>query len=547
MDAPILPDDLTNLTDSELEDLANSIAAKGDSLAESDDLTDDVIADIEALADAKEAVDTEMARRADELTALQERREAAVRRFRGEASSEPDADAETAEAAPVEELQPAIVASTKRGTAGLTNRRPTVSAPKETAPKKEFMRATAHAAGVPEGHVFSTPLEVAAAIVKKRMSMGTIPDGVKGEQLAIASGMKSGIEFSIGADAVENFEVLRRVQTQHQSLVASGSYCAPLSPSYDFYRLAEVQNPVETVLPTVQAPRGGIRYIVSPNTTAALAAASNALDISPDTRSYSGSTVQYTSGPKSFATVSCPSVAEREVEAISQIVQFDNLNYRAFPEQVQAFMEDVAVAFASRKEVYYLDFIDTNSTAVTADFGYGASRSVLNDWTKTAVAYRKRHGMRRGATLQVLAPDWAMDAIKLDMALDGQQGLQYWQVSDAQVTAALRERGMDVAWYNDAASTVTAQKFNSAQAAGLLKAWPTTISAYFFSSGTFVRLDGGTLDLGLVRDSTLNRTNDLQLFMEEWIGMAKLGFESIRITSTVKVNGAAPAGVTAAS
>jgi hypothetical protein len=35
-----------------------------------------------------------------------------------------------------------------------------------------------------------------------------------------------------------------------------------------------------------------------------------------------------------------------------------------------------------------------------------------------------------------------------------------------------------------------------------------------FPEGTFLYIDGGTLDLGLVRDSTLNSTNDFQVFGE---------------------------------
>ena len=154
--------------------------------------------------------------------------------------------------------------------------------------------------------------------------------------------------------------------------------------------------------------------------------------------------------------------------------------------------------------------------------------------------------MRRDATLTIAAPDWAMDALRLDMALDGQQGLSYWDITDAQILAALAQRGLAPIWYNDNPTGVTPnQKFNAAQAAGALNPLPTQVYSYIYAPGTFVRLDGGSLDVGLVRDSTLNRTNDLQLFMEEWIGMAKLGFESIRLASTACVNGAGPAGVTA--
>jgi hypothetical protein len=42
----------------------------------------------------------------------------------------------------------------------------------------------------------------------------------------------------------------------------------------------------------------------------------------------------------------------------------------------------------------------------------------------------------------------------------------------------------------------------------------------------------------------LNGTNNVQFFMEEWLGVAFLGIESIRLVSKVCPSGAAPATVT---
>jgi hypothetical protein len=75
---------------------------------------------------------------------------------------------------------------------------------------------------------------------------------------------------------------------------------------------------------------------------------------------------------------------------------------------------------------------------------------------------------------------------------------------------------------------------------------------YLFAEGTFLFLDGGTLDLGIIRDSTLVGTNDYKMFVETFEGVAKVGVESLKVTSTISVNGAAAAlrdtlgGVTAA-
>ena len=44
-----------------------------------------------------------------------------------------------------------------------------------------------------------------------------------------------------------------------------------------------------------------------------------------------------------------------------------------------------------------------------------------------------------------------------------------------------------------------------------------------FPEGTFLHLDGGSLELGIVRDSTLNSTNDYQVFGETFENVARIG------------------------
>ncbi len=60
-------------------------------------------------------------------------------------------------------------------------------------------------------------------------------------------------------------------------------------------------------------------------------------------------------------------------------------------------------------------------------------------------------------------------------------------------------------------------------------------------------VDGGVLELGIVRDSTLNSHNDYQIFGETFENVAFLGLQSIECVSTFCPNGvvsapAAPSG-----
>jgi hypothetical protein len=80
-----------------------------------------------------------------------------------------------------------------------------------------------------------------------------------------------------------------------------------------------------------------------------------------------------------------------------------------------------------------------------------------------------------------------------------------------------------------------------AQSTGVLAEYPDSFSWYMFAEGTFLFLDGGTLDLGIIRDSSLVGTNDYKMFIETFEGIAKVGIESLKITSAIAVNGVAAA------
>jgi hypothetical protein len=64
-----------------------------------------------------------------------------------------------------------------------------------------------------------------------------------------------------------------------------------------------------------------------------------------------------------------------------------------------------------------------------------------------------------------------------------------------------------------------------------IPAAPAEVTWAIIPEGTFLVADGGTLDLGIVRDSILNSTNDFEIFAETFEGAAVL--PPMWITSTV--------------
>ena len=85
------------------------------------------------------------------------------------------------------------------------------------------------------------------------------------------------------------------------------------------------------------------------------------------------------------------------------------------------------------------------------------------------------------------------------------------------------------------------------QSTGAMLKYPTTVEWFLFPEGTWLFLDGGSLDLGLVRDSTLNSTNDYMLFAETFESAAFVGVESLKVKSTVYADGTGAAPSAAAA
>lgn len=508
-----------------------------------------------AEAATEEAVEATTEPEATEEAATEEVVELATEEASTEEFTADDDTAELAidaatEAASTDSNQPEeatkVATSTRPTAAGLRDRRPEAVAPRPVAPAGASFTARGIGGGVTEGQNIDIST-LAKAIVDKQQTYKAFPPG-PAEYVTVASAVAEfGDDSAVTGSLEDNFSVLRRLSTEHAeartedtSLVASGGVCAPLEQNYDFFRLAEEMNPVEKALPVASAPRGGIRYIQPPD----FRDAAPGVRVTTEAEDAAGYVSQGGPTPdKPCVAVECPPIQECRVDAVSKCVTFGNLNYRVFPEQVAAFLADLSVIFTETKEIFYLDAIDAASTAVTSVQSYSAVRTLVYDLLAAAANYRRRHHMRPDATLQVLLPSWLPELLKVDMVNDHALGMTFIDGDGGEVNRFFAQANLDVAWYYDSA-TGAGQAFNTAQAAGDLNSFPSSTVSYLFSPGTFVRLDAGTLDVGLVRDSILNGTNDLQLFAEQWIQVCMVGLESLRIEHSLCPDGTAPEPVT---
>ena len=141
--------------------------------------------------------------------------------------------------------------------------------------------------------------------------------------------------------------------------------------------------------------------------------------------------------------------------------------------------------------------------------------------------------------LEVVLPYWVRDVIQADLAWKA--GVELGDIPLSEINRYFTARNIAVQWVNDWQVRGASQFGNATPMA----AWPTTADFLIYAAGTFVHGNGMTLDLGVIRDSVLNETNDhTAAWSEEAHLIAKVGHESRRYTVGFQVNGSTSALLT---
>lgn len=347
----------------------------------------------------------------------------------------------------------------------------------------------------------------------------------------------------IDGDHANNVKKIRQIGNPYlgnegaRALTASGGLCAPLTPLYDIPDLAVNDRPVRDALPSFQAERGGLS-VPSVSTIGDISTAITVIE-------ESGDAAGGTFATKSCQDLTCPTWTDVAIGIISHCREYGNLNARAWPEGIAHENAITMAAHARTAEARLLDRIKSLSINVTA----GAA--TLSAWSHLVYALtRSRASMRyvlrleRNFLLRAMMPEWLPDLLITD-----QVSAQFDRfMAQTQAEATLRSYGIAPVWYKDTPSTGTTQGF-AAETASAVDDFPDVAQIALFPEGTFLHLDGGVLELGVVRDSTLNSTNDYQVFGETFENVARIGpTQAARwLTVTICPNGQFPATGTAIS
>ena len=306
--------------------------------------------------------------------------------------------------------------------------------------------------------------------------------------------------------------------------------------------------------PTPANPNVNLPSTTGANMTAMSGAANEPITVAGTTTGGTAGALD-PSNPKPCATLVCIDEAVCYIEAFSTCLKVDNLQYRITPDLVEEAQADLATAYQLAKEAWILNFMKGIGTDITLNFqGLSAAVGIVFALDTAAVGYRKAHLLSSTATIQAFIPRDKFGLVALDVAIacgvdDPIAAMA--RMTEADVANELRRRNIDPVFYSDpklAGSAVADADdlFNLVYgddlanifAAGAAPAQTDVDGVFVGAPGAVTKLDGGTLDLGLVRDSVLNGTNDLQIFMEEWLGLCNRGIELWELNITGLATGA---------
>lgn len=400
--------------------------------------------------------------------------------------------------------------------------------------------AGADVPNLPMGSKLPNLRAVAQALVERKKAWGNIGGNGDGEKSTVAKFTTSYPEDRILSETdlrgnrskVEAVVASAMERGADGALIAAGGLAAPVNMRYELFGFSEsTDRPVRDSLLVFNADRGGIRYITPP----VIADVEGSVSLWTLADDEAAATEAAPNPVKPCLRVTAGSEVNVYIEAIPLCLTFGNLVSRTYPELVERHTELAMVWHARYAETRLITRIGALSTQVTAPSQLGAARDIFVQVDQAAAAYRSRHRLDAKTPLRVIFPEWFKNALRADLTkqLPGDGQDVTFNLADGDITRWFASRNINVTWHIDGE---TGQIFG-AQNAGALLGFPEDLIWYLFAEGTFLFLDGGELDLGLVRDSTLNGTNDYKIFLETFEGVAKVGIEALRITSALTIVG----------
>lgn len=456
-------------------------------------------------------------------------------------------DAETAEAEKTAETPAAetVTASAKGGAQtkpvqrgvfknpSLADAQQTVKQP--AAERREsVLTASADIPGWGAGVTLNGMADLTAAMTARARSLPISHKGDDAPRYPIAA-LNREFKYSLDMNATpEQINEVLTAAMNPEILIAAGGWCSPSEISYDFFNLVCDDGALD--LPTVGINRGGIRWPVSPSF--ADVTASTALWSWTETQDIAAVTGTAQSGTKTCGRVPCVTFDEERLHCDGICLTVGNLTEDSYPELISNFTKLLFSAHfhkMNRARIDELRTLSASFTVTNGDAGSGVVAPVLGALELQAIDYRSRYAMCRGALLEVIAPTWLRGAMRSDLRKRMGSGTDMLSASDAYLMELFDAIGIRVQWVSDYQERTTG--FPGVPTT-LMTAWPTTVEFMMMAPGTAVLGQGLRLDLGIIRDSVLNATNDHTAeWMEECWLIFNPGHEIRRLTVNICPDG----------
>jgi hypothetical protein len=304
-----------------------------------------------------------------------------------------------------------------------------------------------------------------------------------------------------------------------RALVASGGICAPPTPIYNVVQYGDARRPVrDSALVSFMTPRGGVTDLTPPSLATVSAAASvwtNQNDIDAE--------FPPVSPTKPCLRVVCGAARTTRLSAFPICLTVGNWLSRTLGELQTAWSSLALVAQARLAEASLIAAMQTFATTVTSTTtDWSATRDVLNELSQAAWGMRSRHRLPRDFPFRAVLPEILLGIMQTDLSrqMPGGSTAETMAAADSYLQSFFAARNINVTWSPD-------MNVVGAQGVTVLAHWPPSVNYLIYPEGTFIHLDGGELDLGVVRDSALNSVNDFQVFSETFENVHMVGVEAI--------------------
>lgn len=406
--------------------------------------------------------------------------------------------------------------------------------PPDTPRAEPVLVASSDIPGVQSGSRLGDMDSLVAAMTARARAMPVTAKGNDAPRIPIASLMRD-FRYSLGPDSsLADFNEVMTAAANPDIMVAAGGWCSPSEISYDFFNIVCEDGALD--LPTIGINRGGIRWPVSPSFAdvvlgGALWTWTEAQDIAAVT-----GTAQ--SGTKTCGRVPCPGFDEERLHCDGICLTVGNLTEDAYPELIANHTRLVMVSHFHKMNRARINEVRALSAAFTVSngaAGSGAVAPVLGALELQAIDYRSRYSMCQDAVLEVVAPRWLRGVLRSDLRKRMGGGTDTLSVTDAYLMSLFDEINVRIQWVSDYQERTDGYP---GVPGVMMTAWPTEVEFMMWAPGTVVLGQGMRLDLGIIRDSVLNQTNDHTAeWMEECWLIFNPGHEVRRITVAICPDG----------